>query len=140
MGGTKINAMGHREGSSRADPIRLNLEEHIEQANLARLIDAYVDSLDLKERGFSHVVAVETGRPPYHPGDLLKLYIYGYEHRLRSSRQLEVDKLVRQACTKNKLGRRIERSEYQEYVDANRKQAGATTGSARGLWNILMGR
>ncbi|MCB9035937.1 MAG: transposase [Lewinellaceae bacterium] len=80
--------MGHREGISRAEPIRLNLEEHIAQDNPVRLIDAYVDSLDLKELGFSHVVPAETGSPPYHPGDLLKLYIYGYLHRMRSSRQL----------------------------------------------------
>ena len=80
--------MGHREGISRAEPIRLNLEKHIAQDNPVRLIDAYVDSLDLKELGFSHVVPAETGSPPYHPGDLLKLYIYGYLHRMRSSRQL----------------------------------------------------
>ena len=81
--------MGHREGSSRTKPIRLNLEEHIAQDNPVRLIDAYVESLDLEELGFNHVVPEETGRPPYHPGDLLKLYIYGYLHRMRSSRQLE---------------------------------------------------
>ena len=81
--------MGHREGISRAEPIRLNLEEHIAQDNPVRLIEAYVESLDLEELGFNHAVPEETGRPPYHPGDLLKLYIYGYLHRMRSSRQLE---------------------------------------------------
>ena len=80
--------MSHREGASREELIRLNLEELIARDNPVRLIDAYVDSLGLEELGFSHVVAAETGSPPYHPGDLLKLYIYGYEHRLRSSRQL----------------------------------------------------
>ena len=80
--------MSHREGTSREELIRLNLEELIARDNPVRLIDAYVDSLGLEELGFSHVVPAETGSPPYHPGDLLKLYIYGYEHRLRSSRQL----------------------------------------------------
>src|SRR3981081_2340633 len=54
-----------------------------------RLIDAFVDALDLGELGFSKVEAEATGRPPYLPGDLLKLYIYGYLNQVRSSRRLE---------------------------------------------------
>lgn len=54
-----------------------------------RVIDAFVDSLDLAALGFTKVVAEVTGRPPYKPGDLLKLYIYGYLNQVRSSRQLE---------------------------------------------------
>lgn len=80
--------MSHREGNNRAEPIKLFLEEEIAPDNPVRLIDAYVDSLNLEELGFSHVVASETGSPPYPPGALLKLYIYGYLNRLRSSRQL----------------------------------------------------
>mgnify|MGYP006287648739 CR=1 FL=1 len=80
--------MTHREGADREQPLRLNLEETIQADNPVRVIDAYVDSLDLDGLGFSHVVPAETGSPPYHPGDLLKLYIYGYENRIRSSRQL----------------------------------------------------
>lgn len=80
--------MTHRQGPGREEPIRLNLEETIEANNPIRVIDVYVDSLDLSELGFPHVVPADTGTPPYHPGDLLKLYIYGYENRLRSSRQL----------------------------------------------------
>jgi transposase len=56
-----------------------------------RVIDAFVDRLDLAELGFSKVVAEEMGRPPYAPGDLLKLYVYGYLHRVRSSRRLEAE-------------------------------------------------
>ncbi len=56
-----------------------------------RVIDAFVDRLDLAELGFSKVVAEEMGRPPYAPGDLLKLYVYGYLHRVRSSRPLEAE-------------------------------------------------
>jgi transposase/IS5 family transposase len=54
-----------------------------------RVIDAFVDSLDLAALGFTKVACEATGRPPYLPGDLLKLYIYGYLNRVRSSRRLE---------------------------------------------------
>src|SRR5271166_3859650 len=54
-----------------------------------RVIDAFVDSLDLAELGFTKVEAEATGRPPYAPGDLLKLYVYGYMNQMRSSRRLE---------------------------------------------------
>jgi transposase len=53
------------------------------------VIDAFVDSLDLGALGFSKVAAEATGRPPYRPGDLLKLYVYGYLNQVRSSRRLE---------------------------------------------------
>jgi transposase len=65
------------------------LDDYISQENPVRFIDAYVDSLDLQQLGFRHAVLQETGRPPYYPGDLLKLYLYGYLNRVRSSRQLE---------------------------------------------------
>jgi transposase len=54
-----------------------------------RAIDAFVDALDLGQLGFSKVEAEATGRPPYLPGDLLKLYLYGYLNQVRSSRRLE---------------------------------------------------
>ncbi len=54
-----------------------------------RFIDAFVASLDLFALGFPKAIAAHTGAPPYHPGDLLRLYLYGYLHRLRSSRALE---------------------------------------------------
>lgn len=65
------------------------LDDYISQDNPVRFIDAYVESLDLDHLGFRHASLQETGRPPYHPGDLLKLYLYGYLNRVRSSRQLE---------------------------------------------------
>ncbi|MHC1579015.1 MAG: transposase [Dehalococcoidia bacterium] len=65
------------------------LDDYISQENPVRFIDAYVDSLDLHQLGFRHATLHETGRPPYHPADLLKLYLYGYLNRVRSSRQLE---------------------------------------------------
>jgi transposase len=57
------------------------------------VIDAFVEGLDLEALGFSKVTAEETGRRPYAPGDLLKLYIYGYLHRVRASRRLEAETL-----------------------------------------------
>src|SRR5260370_10561539 len=56
-----------------------------------RVIDAFVDTLDLAALGFSKVEAEEMGRPPYAPGDLLRLYVYGYLHRVRSRRRLEAE-------------------------------------------------
>uniref|UniRef100_UPI00373FC94B transposase n=1 Tax=Flavobacterium beibuense TaxID=657326 RepID=UPI00373FC94B len=55
--------------------------------NTVRLIDQFVNSLDLEVMGFEPLSS--QGRQPYHPGDLLKLYIYGYMNLMRSSRQLE---------------------------------------------------
>ena len=57
-----------------------------------RFIDAFVDELDLAAAGFNHVVAKATGRPGYAPVDFLKLYIYGYLNRVRSSRRLEMER------------------------------------------------
>lgn len=66
-----------------------SLEEYISAENPVRFIDAYVGSLDLVELGFAHATPSQTGRPAYDPGDLLRLYIYGYLNRVRSSRRLE---------------------------------------------------
>jgi transposase len=65
------------------------LDDLIAEDNAVRVIDAFVESLDLKALGFVRIEVKATGRPPYHPGDLLKLYLYGYMHRVRSSRRLE---------------------------------------------------
>ncbi|MFN3918637.1 MAG: transposase, partial [Flavobacteriales bacterium] len=64
------------------------LEEAIEADNEVRLIDAFVEALPLADFGFK-VDHLENGRPAYHPADLLKLYLYGYLNRIRSSRLLE---------------------------------------------------
>ncbi len=65
------------------------LDDYIGPYNPVRFIDAFVGSLDLSSLGFQRVIHADTGRPPYHPGDLLRLYIYGYLNRVRSSRRLE---------------------------------------------------
>ena len=64
------------------------LDDAVGADHPVRVIDAFVDSLDLTGLGFSKVAAEVTGRPPYHPGDLLKLYVYGYLNQIRSSRRL----------------------------------------------------
>ena len=65
------------------------LEDWIGEDNPVRVIDAFVDALDLGEIGFAGVAPAATGRPSYHPSVLLKLYIYGYLNRIQSSRRLE---------------------------------------------------
>ena len=65
------------------------LEDWIGEDNPARVIDVFVDELDLYELGFSGVDPEATGRPSYHPSVLLKLYIYGYLNWVQSSRRLE---------------------------------------------------
>ena len=65
------------------------LEDWIDEDNPVRVIDAFVDGLDLTELGFERAIAAATGRPGYHPAVLLKLYVYGYLNRVQSSRRLE---------------------------------------------------
>ena len=65
------------------------LDEYVGAENQVRFIEAFVSQLDLAALGFAHTTPPVTGRPPYHPGDLLRLYIYGYLHKIRSSRKLE---------------------------------------------------
>ena len=65
------------------------LDDFIDENNAVRVIDVFVDALDLAEMGFEGVEPAATGRPSYHPAVLLKLYIYGYLNRVQSSRRLE---------------------------------------------------
>jgi transposase len=65
------------------------LDDWIDEDNPVRVVDAFVESIDLGELGFDGVVPEATGRPSYHPSVLLKLYIYGYLNRVQSSRRLE---------------------------------------------------
>ena len=78
-------------GSDRAQSTLLPacLDDFIDDSNPVRVIDAFVDALDLAELGFDRVEPAATGRPSYHPSVLLKLYIYGYLNRVQSSRRLE---------------------------------------------------
>ena len=66
-----------------------SLDDWVDNDNSVRVIDAFVDRLDLKNLGFATVDALDIGRPGYHPSIHLKLYIYGYLYRVQSSRRLE---------------------------------------------------
>jgi len=70
-----------------------SLEDWIDENNPVRVIDVFVDELDLAELEFDGVAPEVTGRPAYHPSVLLKLYIYGYLNRVQSSRRLEREAL-----------------------------------------------
>jgi len=65
------------------------LDDWVDADNPVRVIDAFVEALDLVGLGFEGIQAADTGRPAYHPAVLLKLYIYGYLNRVQSSRRLE---------------------------------------------------
>jgi transposase len=80
-----------KTGVSREQPSFLppRVEDYVDPRNPVRAIDVFVDKLDLEKLGFTVPAAAGgAGQPPYHPGDLLKLYIYGYLFRIRSSRAL----------------------------------------------------
>ena len=83
--------MGYIGGESRNQRYLLpeTIDDYIGADNPVRFVDAFVEKLDLEQLGFERAVAAETGRPGYDPGDLLRLYLYGYLNRIRSSRRLE---------------------------------------------------
>ena len=85
--------MHHIEGLDRdqAQLLPARVDDYVEADNPVRFIDAFVEGLDLQEAGFARVQPKPTGRPGYDPADLLKLYIYGYVNRVRSSRRLEAE-------------------------------------------------
>jgi transposase len=79
------------EGEDRKQGVLLPeyLDDYVAENNPVRVIDVFVDELDLGSLGFDGVVPEATGRPGYHPGVLLKIYIYGYLNQIQSSRRLE---------------------------------------------------
>ena len=79
----------HIVGKSRTQyQIGYSLENEIEKDNEVRVIDAFVDALDMVKCGFIHAIPASEGRPSYDPRDLVKLYIYGNLNCVRSSRKL----------------------------------------------------
>ena len=86
-----MTSMKHRRGLDRHQTLLLpeRLEDYIAPDNPVRFVDAFAASLDLRALGFAHATVQNTGSPPYDPADLLRLYLYGYLHRVRSSRLLE---------------------------------------------------
>lgn len=85
--------MAHITGCDRSQTLLLPeaVDDYVCPENPVRFIEAFVDGLDLAAAGFARVEAKGTGRPGYAPADLLKLYIYGYLNRIRSSRRLEAE-------------------------------------------------
>ena len=82
-------------GNNRHQTYFSTLEAQVAADNPVRLIDAFIDKLDLQKMGFTKTILKEQGRPPYAPGVLLKLYLYGYLNKIRSSRKLEKE------CSRN---------------------------------------
>ena len=89
----RIRSMTHLAGEDRCQTLLLPeaLDDYVGPDNPVRFIDAFVDGLDLTAAGFGRVQPQRAGRPGYAPADLLKLYIYGYLNRVRSSRRLEAE-------------------------------------------------
>ena len=85
--------MAHLSGTDRSQLLLLPeaVDDYVGPDNPVRFIEAFVDGLDLTAAGFERVAAKETGRPGFDPADMLKLYIYGYLNRVRSSRRLEAE-------------------------------------------------
>ncbi|MGR9210391.1 IS1182 family transposase [Rhizobium leguminosarum] len=85
--------MAHLSGTDRAQLLLLPeaVDDYVGPDNPVRFIEAFVDGLDLTAAGFVRVAAKGTGRPGFDPADLLKLYVYGYVNRVRSSRKLEAE-------------------------------------------------
>lgn len=83
--------MGYKLGVDRGQQVMFpeTVDEYVSADNPVRVIDAFVNQLDLAKLGFERAIPAKEGTPGYDPGDLLKLFIYGYLNRTRSSRRLE---------------------------------------------------
>src|SRR5271170_1874270 len=79
------------EGEDRRQSLLLpaSLDDYVTEDNPVRVVEAFIDELDLAALGFDGVEPAATGRPAYHPSTLLKIYLYGYLNRVQSSRRLE---------------------------------------------------
>src|ERR1700758_5551813 len=88
-GGTRVKRFV--EGQDRAQLMLLPecLDDFVGEDNPVRVVDAFIEELDLALLGFAGVVPEATGRPSYHPATLLKIYLYGYLNQVQSSRRLE---------------------------------------------------
>jgi transposase len=83
--------MRYIEGINRKSKIAFPeyIDDYITEDNPVRIIEAFVESLNMIELGFTNAIPKDKGRPGYDPKDLLKLYIYGYMNKITSSRNLE---------------------------------------------------
>lgn len=85
--------MGRIEGTDREQLQLISYESLIGEENIVRVIDRFLDVCDLEKLGFQKTIPAQTGRPSYPPEALSKLYVYGYENGIRSSRKLEKETL-----------------------------------------------
>ena len=81
--------MVHIQGNNRNQIRMLSLEQMVEPESMVRIIDAFVDMLELEKFDFNYFKLNKEGRPPYHPSTMMKLYLYGYQNSLRTCRKLE---------------------------------------------------
>src|ERR1700734_33877 len=85
--------MSYVTGADRRQPMLLpeSLDDYVAKDHAVRFIDAFVEGLNLAKLGFERTAPAETGRAPYAPADLLKLFLWGYLNRIMSSRRLSVE-------------------------------------------------
>ena len=81
--------MHHVKGFDRDQIRMISLDQMVEEDSLVRVIDVFVDMLDLEELGFSYFKLNKEGRPPFHPATMVKIFFYGYQNGIRSCRKLE---------------------------------------------------
>src|SRR5277367_164150 len=88
-----MSSMSYITGADRHQPMLLpeSLDDYVGKENAVRFVDAFVDGLKLEKLGFDRTAPAETGRAPYAPSALLKLYLWGYLNRVVSSRRLAVE-------------------------------------------------
>ena len=89
--GKHDKTMAHLNGKDRSqlNIFPISLDEMVDENNPVRIIDLFVNRFDFLKLGFDHAIPTGEGRPPFAPSDLMKLYLYGYMNRIRSSRKLE---------------------------------------------------
>lgn len=122
--------MSYIQGDDRGQAALLPaaIEDYVTADAPVRVIDAFVNGLDVKGLGFERAVPASTGRPPYDPRDLLKLYVYGYLSEVRSSRRLERE------CSRNVevmwLLRRLA-PDFKTIADFRRDNGAAIVGACR---------
>ena len=81
--------MHHKTGSDRNQIQMISLEQMVEKQALVRVIDAFVDMLDMEVFEFKYYKLNKEGRPPFHPSTMMKIYLYGYQNGIRTCRRLE---------------------------------------------------
>jgi transposase len=116
------------EDRSQAALLPAAIEDYVAADAPVRVIDAFVDGLDVRGLGFGHSVPAATGRPPYDPRDLLKLYLYGYLNEVRSSRRLE-----RECCRNVEVMWLVRRlaPDFKTIADFRRDNGAAIVGTCR---------